>query len=34
MFAHPDGMFGWADTFTSDEDRARDFYCGLFGWEA
>jgi predicted enzyme related to lactoylglutathione lyase len=34
MLLHPDGMFGWADTFTSDEARARDFYCGLFGWEA
>ena len=27
-------MFGWADTFTSDEQRARTFYGGLFGWHA
>ncbi len=27
------GMFGWIDTFTSDTDRARHFYEGLFGWE-
>lgn len=34
MFLHPDGMFGWADTFTSDEAKARHFYCELFGWQA
>ncbi|MEZ5184514.1 MAG: VOC family protein [Candidatus Nanopelagicales bacterium] len=29
---HPDGLFGWVDTFTSNPDRAKDFYAGLFGW--
>lgn len=29
----PHGMFGWVDTFTSDVDRARVFYEGVFGWE-
>lgn len=28
-----DGMFGWVDTFTSDTDKARVFYEGLFGWQ-
>ena len=27
------GLFGWIDTFTSDTDKARAFYEGLFGWE-
>jgi predicted enzyme related to lactoylglutathione lyase len=27
------GLFGWVDLATSDVDRARDFYSGLFGWE-
>ena len=31
---HTPGMFGWVDTFTSDEERARGFYCELFGWDA
>jgi predicted enzyme related to lactoylglutathione lyase len=30
---YPDGLFAWADTFTSDTDRAQAFYEGLFGWE-
>lgn len=31
---HPPGLFGWVDTFTSNPERATDFYTGLFGWEA
>lgn len=28
------GIFGWIDTFTSDTDKAKAFYEGLFGWQA
>ncbi len=28
-----DGKFIWADLFTTDIARARDFYTGLFGWD-
>lgn len=31
---YPPGLFGWIDTFTSNPDRAKAFYTGLFGWEA
>lgn len=30
----PHGLFGWVDTFTSDPDKAKTFYEGLFGWVA
>lgn len=29
---HAPGMIGWIDVFTSDPQRAKDFYQGLFGW--
>lgn len=29
----PPGSFGWVDLSTTDVDRAKDFYTGLFGWE-
>jgi uncharacterized protein len=32
--AAPTGAPCWVDLLTSDVDRARDFYCGLFGWTA
>jgi predicted enzyme related to lactoylglutathione lyase len=28
------GTFSWADVSTSDQDGAKTFYSGLFGWEA
>ncbi|MFZ4585773.1 MAG: VOC family protein [Acidimicrobiia bacterium] len=28
------GAFCWADCMTTDTERAIDFYCALFGWEA
>ncbi len=28
------GTFSWADLSTSDQPAAKDFYSGLFGWEA
>src|SRR3954467_8756960 len=28
------GTFSWADVSTSDQPAAKDFYSGLFGWEA
>jgi predicted enzyme related to lactoylglutathione lyase len=28
------GKFVWADLFTPDQDAARNFYTGLFGWSA
>lgn len=31
---HSPGMIGWIDTFTPDPQSAKDFYRGLFGWEA
>jgi predicted enzyme related to lactoylglutathione lyase len=27
------GTFSWADLATTDQDAAKDFYAGLFGWE-
>lgn len=30
----PTGAPCWVDLSTSDTDRARDFYCQVFGWEA
>ena len=31
---HEPGTFSWADVTTSDQDAAKAFYTGLFGWEA
>lgn len=31
---YPDGLFCWVDLATSDLEGAREFYSGLFGWEA
>ena len=31
---YPEGQFSWIDLMTPDPVRARDFYCGLFGWDA
>ena len=31
---HPNGHFGWAEVAVPDTDQGRDFYTGLFGWEA
>lgn len=31
---YPEGQFGWIDLMTTDPERARAFYCGLFGWDA
>jgi predicted enzyme related to lactoylglutathione lyase len=28
------GTFSWADVTTTDQDAAKEFYSGLFGWEA
>src|SRR3954463_2042587 len=28
------GTFSWADVTTTDQDAAKRFYSGLFGWEA
>ena len=28
------GTFSWADLTTTDQDAAKAFYGGLFGWEA
>src|SRR3954453_14415749 len=28
------GTFSWADVTTSDQPAAKEFYSGLFGWEA
>lgn len=30
----PDGAPCWVDLSTSDADKSRTFYCGLFGWTA
>src|SRR5688572_3463821 len=30
---HDPGTFSWVDLATTDADRARAFYGGLFGWE-
>ncbi len=32
--AYPDGLFNWVDLTTSDQEGAKAFYGGLFGWEA
>jgi predicted enzyme related to lactoylglutathione lyase len=29
---YPHGLFGWVDLTTTDVERARSFYAGLFGW--
>lgn len=31
---HPEGLFGWIDLGTTDVERARAFYEGIFGWES
>src|SRR4051794_34322868 len=31
---HKPGTFSWADLSTTDQDAAKEFYSGLFGWEA
>ena len=31
---HDPGTFSWADISTTDQAGAKDFYAGLFGWEA
>jgi len=31
---HAEGTFSWADLATSDADATKDFYVGLFGWQA
>jgi predicted enzyme related to lactoylglutathione lyase len=30
---YPDGVFSWVDLSTTDTERAKAFYTGLFGWE-
>jgi uncharacterized protein len=32
--SHAPGTFSWADLSTSDPEAAKNFYTGLFGWEA
>lgn len=32
--AYPDGIFNWVDLSTTDQEGAKAFYGGLFGWEA
>jgi uncharacterized protein len=32
--SHAPGTFSWADVTTTDQDAAKAFYTGLFGWEA
>jgi len=31
---HAPGTFSWADVTTTDQEAAKSFYTGLFGWEA
>lgn len=31
---YPDGLFCWVDLATTDLEGAKEFYTGLFGWEA
>jgi hypothetical protein len=31
---YPDGIFCWVDLSTTDQEGAKAFYAGLFGWEA
>ncbi|MFL5888873.1 MAG: VOC family protein, partial [Solirubrobacteraceae bacterium] len=31
---HAPGTFSWADLSTTDQDGAKAFYAGLFGWQA
>jgi predicted enzyme related to lactoylglutathione lyase len=30
---YTEGLFGWVDLSSTDMDRSKDFYSGLFGWE-
>ncbi len=32
--ARPTNTFGWADISSTDQNAAKEFYSGLFGWEA
>jgi len=32
--AYPNGLFNWVDLTTTDQEGAKAFYSGLFGWEA
>jgi uncharacterized protein len=32
--SYPPGTFSWTDLTTTDQDAAKEFYVGLFGWEA
>lgn len=32
--AYPAGTFSWADLATTDQSAAKDFYSGVFGWDA
>src|SRR4051812_23729918 len=32
--SHAPGTFSWADVSTTDQEGAKAFYTGLFGWEA
>lgn len=32
--AYPPGTFSWADLATTDQSAAKDFYSGVFGWDA
>ena len=34
MMGYPNGSFGWADVAVPDTAQAKEFYTGLFGWEA
>ncbi|MCO5197406.1 MAG: hypothetical protein M9941_06600 [Anaerolineae bacterium] len=29
---YPDGVFSWVDLSTQDQEGAKAFYSGLFGW--
>lgn len=31
---YPDGVFNWVDLTTTDQEGAKAFYSGLFGWDA
>jgi uncharacterized protein len=31
--SYPDGIFCWVELSTTDQDAAKEFYTGLFGWE-
>ncbi|MCB0915156.1 MAG: VOC family protein [Actinobacteria bacterium] len=32
--SHVEGLFGWVDLSSTDTERSKDFYSGLFGWTA